>query len=318
MHWQPSASIENLKARAAILRDIREFFHERGVYEIETPVMGSAPVTDPFLTALETKCSLFPDKTFYLQTSPEYAMKRLLSAGSGSIYYLGKAFRDDECGKFHNPEFTMLEWYRVGFDDAKLINEIDALLQRVLKSKPITRLSYKDAFEHYLGINPHRADMRLLQAICLDRFGEIKGLVPNKDTYLQLLMSDIIEPELGHDAPAVITDFPASQAALARTRIIDEAEVSGRFEVYVKGIELANGYHELKDAAVQKQRFAEDLAKRQLEAKPQVPVDEKLVAALTQGFPDCAGVALGLDRLVMLALGATCIKEVMAFTLEAI
>jgi lysyl-tRNA synthetase class 2 len=318
MNWQPSASIENLKARATILRELREFFYERGVYEVETPIMASAPVTDPFLTALETKCSLYPNKTFYLQTSPEYAMKRLLAAGSGSIYYLGKAFRDDECGKLHNPEFTMLEWYRTGFDDNQLIDEIDALLQKILHSKPMQRLSYNQAFEHYLGINPHKADIRLLAAICQDRFGEIKGLVPHKDSYLQLLMSDEIEPQLGHEAPVVITDFPASQAALARTRKQDGAEVSGRFEIYIKGIELANGYHELKDSEIQKQRFAEDLNRRKLEGKPAVPVDEKLLQALQAGFPDCAGVALGVDRLIMLALNANSIEEVLTFNSERI
>jgi lysyl-tRNA synthetase class 2 len=318
MNWQPTASIENLKARAAILRNIREFFYERNVYEVETPVLASAPVTDPFLTALETTCSLFPNRKLYMQTSPEYAMKRLLAADSGSIYYLGKAFRDDECGKLHNPEFTMLEWYRVGFTDADLINEIDELLQSILHSQPIQRLSYKQAFEHHLGINPHKADLRLLQAICLDRFGEIKGLVPNKDTYLQLLMSDAIEPNLGHEAPTVITDFPASQAALARTRAVEGDEVAGRFEIYVKGIELANGYYELKDAAIQKERFQADLAKRRQENLPEVPVDEKLLAALQSGFPDCAGVALGVDRLVMLALNANSISEVVAFPLDTI
>ncbi|MDO8953440.1 MAG: EF-P lysine aminoacylase EpmA [Gammaproteobacteria bacterium] len=318
MNWQPTASTENLKARAAKLREIREFFHARDVYEVETPIMASAPVTDPFLTALETKCSLYPAKTFYLQTSPEYAMKRLLAAGSGSIYSLGKAFRDDECGSLHNPEFTLLEWYRIGFDDSQLIDEIDALLQTILKTKPLQRLSYKEAFEHYLGINPHKADMRLLQAICLDRFGEINGLVPNKDTYLQLLMSDVIEPQLGQEAPTVITDFPVSQAALARTRTVDGLEVAARFEVYVKGIELANGYHELKDPAIQKQRFAADLSKRVEEGKPQVPVDEKLLAALESGFPDCAGVALGVDRLVMLALKADRIEDILSFNLKNI
>ncbi|MDF2691253.1 MAG: poxB regulator PoxA [Gammaproteobacteria bacterium] len=318
MNWQPTASIENLKARAAILRDIREFFHKREVYEVETPILASAPVTDPFLTALETQCSVFPNKTLYMQTSPEYAMKRLLAAGSGSIYYLGKAFRDDECGKLHNPEFTMLEWYRTAFDDAQLINEIDELLKLVLKSKSMQRLSYKQAFEEHLGINPHKAEMRLLQAICLDRMGEIKGLIPNKDSYLQLLMSDVIEPELGNEAPVVITDFPASQAALARTRTVDGDNVAARFEVYVKGIELANGYYELQDAATQKQRFQMDLAKRKAENLKAVPVDDKLLAAIEAGFPECAGVALGIDRLIMLALSATHISEVMAFSLDQI
>ncbi|MDF2940391.1 MAG: epmA [Gammaproteobacteria bacterium] len=318
MNWQPTASIENLKARSAILREVREFFHQRAVYEVETPVLASAPVTDPFLTALETKCSVFPNKTLYMQTSPEYAMKRLLSAGSGSIYSLGKAFRDDECGKLHNPEFTMLEWYRVGFDDSKLIDEIDELLKLVLKSQPMQRMSYKQAFEAHLGINPHKADIRLLQAICLDRMGEINGLVPNKDTYLQLLMSDVIEPELGFEAPVVITDFPASQAALARTRTVDGDNIAARFEIYVKGIELANGYYELKEAAIQKERFDADLAKRQAENLKAVPVDEKLLAALEAGFPDCAGVALGIDRLVMLALNASHINEIMAFSLDRI
>lgn len=321
MHlWQPSASIENLKQRAAIIQSIRHFFAQRGVLEVETPCLSAATVTDPYLQSMSAvfqEEGFQQSKTLYLQTSPEFAMKRLLAAGSGPIYQMGKSFRNGEVGRFHNPEFTMLEWYRPGFDHHDLMSEMDALLQTVLHSLPAERLSYAEIFARYLAIDPHTASVELLQTTALQAGIQtsVELLQADRDTWLHLLMSHVIEPQLGQQQPSFIYDFPATQAALARVRP-DTPPVAERFEVYSKGIELANGFHELADAKEQQQRFKADLSKRQLLGYSPVPMDQHLLAALAAGLPDCAGVALGIDRLVMLATQATDIKQVISFTVD--
>ena len=309
--WQPTAMINTLRARAKLLTKIRQFFKARDVTEVDSPILAHAPVTDPYLTALTTKDN--HGNTLYLQTSPEYAMKRLLCAGSGSIYQLGKVFRQDEAGRLHNIEFTLLEWYRVGFDDVQLMGDIDALLQLILKCEPSDRLSYQQIFEQHFNINPHTCDHKNLTMLCKQYCGDIQGLLnPKADDLLNHLFSTIIEPHLGKQRPCIIYDYPASQAALARLKTVNNIEVAARFELFYQGIELANGYHELQDAAEQRKRFENDLAIRaQVVGLNPVPIDEKFMQAMQFGLPDCAGVALGVDRLIMLALNEKSIYRVM-------
>lgn len=315
--WQPTASILNLQKRAELLRTIRQFFYERGVLEVETPLMAGAPVTDACIQALETLCKVPGGmQTFYLQTSPEYAMKRLLASGSGSIYQFCKAFRSDESGRRHNPEFTMLEWYRVGFTDQELMQEVDALLQLTLHSQPAQYISYQAAFVKYLNINPHTIDDASLSQLTQQHIGLISNYTPTRNDCLDLLFSKIIEPSIGQSQPAFVYHYPVSQAALARRRIVDGVEVAARFEVYYQGMELANAYYELTDAREQRKRFENDLKDRERLGLPIVPIDEKLMAAMQYGLPDCAGIALGFDRLCMLALGATQLSEVISFSLN--
>ncbi len=321
MTFAPTASLKHLRLRARVLEQIRAFFKARDVLEVDTPILALAPVTDPHIQALKTRISLFGAQDFYLQTSPEYYLKRLLAAYPISVYQLGKVFRDDECGRHHAPEFTMLEWYRLGLDDHALMEEMQALFQLLwsaLHDAPLSfeKLSYKQAFVRYLAINPHQVSLTALQALVREKVGEIPHLsTPDRDTCLQLLMSMVIEPALAHlPGPVFIYDFPATQAALAQLRQDAEGDaVAGRFEVYWRGLELANGYHELSDATLQAQRFESDLAKRQALNLPAVPIDQKLLAALQSGLPACAGVALGFERLLMILSGATHIEAVSAF-----
>lgn len=316
--WRPGASIATLRARAGLLAEIRRFFAERGVIEVETPVLVAAAVTDPHLHSLAS-CYTGPGaaagRRLYLQTSPEYAMKRLLAAGSGPIWQLARVFRDGEAGRLHNPEFTMLEWYRPGFDHHRLMGEVEALVAGILGvTPPFDRLSYAEAFRRRLDIDPHHAADTELEA-CIHRHGLAAAMPPERDGRLDLLLTHLIEPHLGSSRPVFIHDYPPSQAALARIRH-DETPVAERFELYVGGIELANGYHELNDAGEQRRRFEQDRLQRQAGGLVDIEPDQRLLAALEAGMPSCAGVALGFDRLVMLALGAASIDEVMAFSLD--
>ncbi len=312
--WKPTASIESLKKRSNVLQKIRHFFMSRDVLEVETPLMSHATVTDPYLHSFPVRAS---DKTYYLQTSPEYAMKRLLAGGSGSIFQLCKSFRDDEKGRFHNAEFTMLEWYRVGFDHHDLMDEMEDLLKLILGDCCLEKFSYAQLFEKYFALNPHTASLETLHE-CAKKY--LNDRLPNfeiddRDLFLQLLMTEYIEPELSEKELVFIYDYPVTQAALSRIRH-DDPPVAERFEVYFKGIELANGFHELSDANEQRARFEKDLQKRKSLGYSEVPIDEKLLAALEHGFPDCAGVALGVDRLIMLALQKSHIDEVIAFPVD--
>lgn len=321
MAYHPTASLERLKLRALALREIRDFFWERDVLEVDTPILGEAPVTDPHIEALTTRIKHFGAQTFYHQTSPEYYLKRLLAAYPISVYQLGKVFRDDEYGRYHSPEFTMLEWYRLGFDDEALMDEMEALFTRLWQTfqgqaLPMLRLSYKEVFLRYLGLNPHQASQAELQAVVLEKLGPIQGLPdPDIDTCLQLLLSQVIEPLLAKiEGPVFIKHFPASQAALAQLKTNEAGEaISGRFEVYWQGVELANGYHELMDPVLQAERFQADVASRKALCLPIVPIDQKLLQALEVGLPACAGVALGLDRLLMILTQATALEEVLTF-----
>lgn len=314
--WQPSSPISHLKQRAKIIASIRQFFAERDVLEVDTPAMSHATVTDVHLHTFNTQF-IGPDysqgQTVYLMTSPEFHMKRLLAAGSGSIYQINKAFRNEENGRFHNPEFTMLEWYRIGFDHHDLMAEMDALLQQVLSCQPCEKITYQQAFFDVLNVCPLEASIEeLRQAAAVLGLSDIAESEQDRDTLLQLLFSVGIEPKIGQNSPVMVYDFPASQAALAKINQVDP-RVADRFEVYFKGIELANGFHELDDAKEQLSRFESDNQQRiKVGLKPQ-PIDHHLIAALEAGLPQCAGVALGIDRLIMLAIGCDHIDQVTSF-----
>lgn len=314
--WMPTASIQQLKQRAALLNTIRQFFAARDVLEVDTPAMSHATVTDVHLHTFQTEFvgpGYANGGQLHLMTSPEFHMKRLLAAGSGSIYQIGKAFRNEENGRYHNPEFTMLEWYRVGFDHHMLMDEMDALLQLVLGIGAAERMTYQQAFITVLGVCPLQGSMaELKQAAAKLGLSDIAEPEQDRDILLQLLFSIGIEPHIGQQVPAFVYDFPASQAALAKINPHD-ARVADRFEVYFKGIELANGFHELDNPAEQLARFEGDNAKRLEMGLTAQPIDYHLIAALQAGLPPCAGVALGIDRLIMLALGEDHIDKVTAF-----
>lgn len=314
--WQPSASLRCLQQRADLIRKIRQFFGERAVLEVETPTLSQATITDVHLHTFKSHFvgpGHASGQDVYLMTSPEFHMKRLLAAGSGSIFQISKAFRNEESGRYHNPEFSMLEWYRVGFDHHDLMDEMEALLQLILQCPKAQRMTYQEAFQSVLGICPLEASLdQLRQCAVSHGFADIAEKETQRDILLQLLFSMVVEPTIGQEAPAFVYHFPASQAALAKINQND-IRVADRFEVYFKGIELANGFHELDDATEQRQRFEQDNALRHTLGLPSHPLDEHLLSALNSGLPPCAGVALGIDRLIMLALGVDSIEQVISF-----
>jgi len=316
-NWRPTASMENIRLRAEVLARIRAFFADRGVLEVETPLLAAAPVTDLHLHALQCRYhgpGAADGRVLYLQTSPEFAMKRLLAADSGPIYQICKAVRNGETGRRHNPEFTILEWYRPGWDHHRLMDEIDELLTVILGTRPGERLTYQVAFERYAGIDPHAASdealRRRVEALGMEDTGGLR-----RDDLLDLILTHVIEPRLGHCQPSFIHDYPASQAALARIRK-GGPPLAERFEVFSEGVELANGYHELTDPDEQRRRFVSDLAARRVADLAEVPIDERFLAALEHGLPPCAGVAFGIDRLLMVKTGTREIGEVLAFPIE--
>ncbi|MBR9868915.1 MAG: EF-P lysine aminoacylase GenX [Oceanospirillales bacterium] len=317
--WQATAPIENLRKRAEIFARIRGFFAGHNVMEVETPLMTSAAVSDPYIDTIECRYHPLPgqqEQIRYLQSSPEYAMKRLLASGSGAIYQICKAFRNGECGRRHNPEFTMLEWYRPGFDHHQLMDEVEALVGPVIGISGFQRISYAELFRHYLKIDLQAVTVTELAAITRQHI-DVEMEDENRDNWLNLLMSHLIEPQLADKGAVFVYDYPASQAALARTAVSAEGvPVACRFELFVAGVELANGYYELTDAAEQARRFQQDIAQRQSEGLPVRPTDSLLVDALENGMPECAGVAMGLDRLVMLAIGTERISEVIALPFD--
>lgn len=316
MDWQPSAELDVLRKRAEIIGNIRQFFHSRNVMEVETPVLSRHAVTDIHLHSFHTEfvSPISPNaETLYLTTSPEFAMKRLLCAGSGPIFQLCKSFRNEEAGRYHNPEFTMLEWYRTGFDDRALMDEVDQFMQDIVFTAKAQRMSYQSAFQQFLGIDPLAISLDELKEVSSELgFVDIAKDENNPDTLLQLLFCEKIENQIGKKCPCFVYDFPASQAALAQIDV-DNPKVARRFELYFQGIELANGFYELADAEEQLSRFTADNNQRQQLNLPEMPVDKDLIGALHNGLPDCAGVALGIDRLLMLALGKQKIADVMSF-----
>lgn len=318
VHWQPSASLQNLQVRARLLQGIRAFFAERDVLEVETPVLSPCGITDP---QLESFSSHFRGREYFLHTSPEFYMKRLLAAGSGDIYQLARVFRVDEQGRQHNPEFTLLEWYRCGYDHFQLMDEVEQLL-RVLFSDPeltVKRISYQQVFLEQLQIDPLDATADELRACAIKHQIEIpQGMhESDRDMWLDWLMVSAVAPAFKKQRFSFIYDYPASQAALAKLNPQDP-RVAHRFELYFAELELANGFFELTDAEEQARRFADENAQRAAQGKKQVPIDTGLLAALEHGLPDCAGVALGVDRLLMLLCAAEHIEEVISFATEQI
>ncbi|MGH8460293.1 MAG: EF-P lysine aminoacylase EpmA [Stenotrophobium sp.] len=300
--WLPSASLETLKARAELYSSVRAFFSVRGVMEVDTPVLSTHATVDRHIESFEAA-------GYWLQTSPEFAMKRLLAAGSGPIWQISHVFRREESGRHHNPEFTLLEWYRPGFDHHRLMDEVEALLRSVgVAAGSFERLSYREAFQRYAGIDPFSASLEQLCAqVCVENVSAQQA--QDRDFWLDILMSDRVGPRLGQEAPVFLYDFPASQAALARIN----GAVAERFELFWKGLELANGFHELTDAAEQQARFEADQAWRRERGLRVPPYDRHLIAALQSGLPPCAGVALGLDRLLMLLLQLPDVASTLVF-----
>ena len=311
--WQPGADLDALRRRAAICAGIRSFFAARGVLEVETPLLCTTGITDPSIEPLLVERGNSLAAPRYLQTSPEYAMKRLLAAGSGPIFQLARAFRDDESGRRHNPEFTLLEWYRPGLDHHALMDEVGQLVGGLLDREGSKKYSYRDVFMEFVGLDPFLATAAQLEAAAREVTdpGSLHG---PREFWLDMLLSHVIEPSVAGLGLVFVYDYPVAQAALARIVEVDGIAVGQRFELYVDGVELANGYCELTDAVEQRQRFEQDNRLRRETGRPERPLDENLLAALASGLPDCSGVALGVDRLVMLATGSDDIRRVQAFS----
>ena len=299
-----------------MLAAARGFFAQCGILEVETPILSGGAVSDPHIESLSTKVAGKEAKS-YLCASPEYAMKRLLAAGSGDIYQICKAFRDGERGRWHNPEFTLIEWYRLRFDDAALMTEVEALIGHLLapyrQLAPAERLSYADAMQRHAGVDARARDQDVAESV--RSHGIVCDAELDRDAKLDLLMSLVVGPRLGFQRPCFIADYPVSQAALARLKP-GPPPVAARFELYLDGIELANGFHELANAVQQRERFARDLMLRRERGLATPPLDEHLLAALASGMPDCAGVALGFDRLLAISLAAPRLADAMAFTID--
>ena len=317
--WRPTANIETLKKRAQYLADVRLFFAERDTWEVETPILSSAAPTAPYLDSFTTDYSPIGSnskQTHYLQTSPEFSMKRLLAAGSGSIYQIARVFRNGEQGRLHSPEFTMLEWYRIDFTLNQLINEVEALLNKVFNYNEFERLSYQKAFKNCLALDVFNCSDDEVKQCGQNNIPSLANdFDTDRDSWLELLMSYIIEPELAKQYQNFcIYDFPASQAQLAKIKHDQyKNAVADRFELYIEGVEIANGYNELLDSAELRQRFEQDNQQRRQQDKAEIPLDENLLVAMQYGLPECSGVAIGLDRLIMLALNKQSLSDVSSF-----
>jgi lysyl-tRNA synthetase class 2 len=323
MSWQPTLTWQNAQKRAHILQQIRKFFADRNVVEVETPALSLGTVTDVHLEALTCRYNFLADSSdeqsapLYLQTSPEFHMKRLLAAGYGCIFQISKAFRHEAAGRFHNPEFTMLEWYRLGFDHFDLIKEIAELLKTVLHCAQPSLLTYQQLFIEYTGLDPLNAtkDQLLVVITHENKLSDWLTAEQDIDILLQFIFSEIIEPNIGKDAPCFVYNFPKSQASLAKVCSNDD-RVAQRFECYYQGIELVNGFNELIDPEEQLKRFQQDNEYRNELGLKETIIDKNFISALSHGLPQCAGVALGVDRLIMLALKADHIEEVISFPVD--
>ncbi|MGB5259222.1 MAG: EF-P lysine aminoacylase EpmA [Gammaproteobacteria bacterium] len=321
--WRPSATLDVLRLRATLLGRMRAYFARNHVMEVDTPALSAAATTDPAIHSLVATWhgpGSDGPRRCYLHTSPEFPMKRLLAAGSGDVYQLCKVFRDDERGKLHSPEFTLLEWYRTGFDHLALMAEVEQLLCETLVDiapvRDVRHWTYRELFQEFADIDPFTVSGEDIAAGLQRRhIGLPVGMDSAPlDAWHDLVMTHVIEPHMGQGL-VFVRDFPASQAALARLRSGDPP-VAARFEAWLGGVEIANGYHELADADEQRQRFMDDNTRRRHAGLEPLPADERLLAGLRAGLPDCAGVALGIDRLLMVAAGAQCLDEVMAFPIE--
>jgi elongation factor P--(R)-beta-lysine ligase len=312
--WRPTASIAALETRASMLRAAREYFAATRTLEVETPTLSAAAVTDVHLASV---AAVVNGQRRWLHTSPEYAMKRLLAAGSGDLWQISRVYRDGERGSQHNPEFTLIEWYRLGIDHHALMADVERLINAMMPPTRAfeggERLTYRDAMRLHAGVDALRDPIPvLIERLRSAQIDAPADLQQDRDACLDLIMSTLVGPQLGRERLCFVYDYPASQAALARIR----GDVASRFEAYLDGVELANGFHELGDATEQRARFLADLRERERRGLPAAPIDERFLAALAHGLPECSGVALGFDRLVMCALGARRIDDVLAFPFE--
>lgn len=326
--FRPSATLDVLRLRAKLLAFTRQFFDEAGYFEVDTPILSHERVIDPNIEPFVVPWSA--SERLFLQTSPEFAMKRLLATGAEAIYQLSKVFRHGELGRLHNPEFTMLEWYRVGDTHHEQMTFVEILVTAfaseverlsssspqpsALSSQPFERLTYDQAFERHAGTKVLARPTHEIVALAR-RLGVSapESLLPDdRDGWLNLLLAERVEPHLGHVRPTFVFDYPASQAALARVRGEGQTAVAERFELYVHGIELCNGYYELTDAAALQARIRHDAAV----SEKYIPDPVRLLAAMESGLPACSGVALGLDRLLMLSLGHDSVRQVIPFPFE--
>ena len=312
MSWRPGASMRLIAERATLLGKIRQFFLDRSVLEVDTPLLCSAGVTDPSIEPLVVEQGTSLVSTRYLQTSPEYAMKRLLAAGSGSIYQVAKAFRDGEVGSRHNPEFTLLEWYRVGYDHHQLMAEVAELICCCVGERQWQKFSYRQVFMRFAKLDPFTATVEQLSETARAHV-DLSFESGDRDLWLDLLMSHVIEPRLAEFGLCFVYDYPASQAALSRVVECEGVELGQRFELYLDGMELGNGYCELTDDEEQARRFSSDNEKRQQLGLARKPVDTQLLAAMQHGLPQCSGVAVGVDRLLMCLSESADISDVLAF-----
>jgi lysyl-tRNA synthetase class 2 len=327
----PTASLNSLKQRAQLLQQIRRFFDEQDFFEVETPLLSHDTCIDRHLHPIkvpaenvlrgDSAANLAASQNsnvLWLQTSPEFGMKRLLAAGARAIYQITKVFRGGELGRRHNPEFTMLEWYRVGDNLDSGMTLLAEFASKLLGRSEIVRIGYRELFQQALGIDPHKASIGDLRWCCrqrciglsADSFSE-----QDRDFWLNLLLSQVIEPQLGFETPIIVYDWPATQSALAKVRN-DDPPVAERFELFVNGVELANGYHELLDVQELRSRNRRQNNLRVADGYDALPEESRLLAAMQAGIPACAGVALGVDRLAMVMAEATCIDEVIAFPFD--
>lgn len=307
--------------RAKLLRTIRHFFDSRNFIEVDTPLLSADTVVDRHLEPFTVEIS---GSTFFLQTSPEFAMKRLLAAGMTAIYQITHAFRREELGRLHNPEFTIVEWYRAGDTYQSGMDLLAELAEATLDRGPVKRLTYAEAFERHVGLNPHTSDAACLLRAIDDQKIDATGFNPaDRDGLLDLLLTHCIQPHLGTPGPTILYDYPASQSALAKVREaelgeagVDDPAVAERFELYVDSIELANGYHELTDPAELRRRNAAVNAQREADGHPRLPEESRLLAAMDAGLPESVGVALGFDRLLMVATGAESLDRIIPFPFD--
>jgi len=310
--WQPTASIEIIKRRAALLADIREFMSARDILEVDTPALSHYAVTDPYVESLAISNSATEQTSLYLHTSPEFCMKRLIAAGSGSIYQIAHVFRNEASGKRHHTEFSMLEWYRLGFDYSQLMDEVSELLLALGLNKA-KRMTYAEIFSETVQLDPHTAEIKQLQKIA----GEYGWGDDSEDHHalLDYIFSEAVIKKVDNSQPLIIYDYPECMAALATIKQGNPC-VSERFELFIHGMEIANGFNELCDTNEQKQRFDAELSRRKEEGLTEVPIDPNFLAALESGLPKTSGVAVGIDRLLMVLSEKNDIKEVITFTLD--